>query len=90
MMVSVSDLRAAKRLSIADWNSLSPEDKRYAHSLLGSMYHYYDDLATHTAFANGRIELLREALQMAIDGKPHWRDEAQSALTATHPTVNEQ
>lgn len=62
MMVSVSDLRAAKQLATANWDSLSPEDRRYAHSLLGSMYRYYDDLATHTGFVNGRIEMLREAL----------------------------
>lgn len=62
MMVSVADLRAAKHLSTATWDSLSPEDRRYAHSLLGSMYHYYNDLATHTAFANGRIDMLQEAL----------------------------
>jgi len=61
-LVSVEDLRNAKRLSEADWESLSPEDRRFVHSLLGSMYHYYNDLATHTAFANGRIERLEEAL----------------------------
>jgi hypothetical protein len=81
-MVSVNDLRAAKQLSTANWDSLSPEDRRYTHSLLGSMYHYYDDLATYTSLANGRIERLCEALHMAIDGKPRWRDEARAALTS--------
>lgn len=83
MMVSVSDLRAVKQLSAARWDSLSEEDRRYVHSLLGSMYHYYDDLAMNTGFANGRIERLREALQMAIDDIPGWVEEAKSALLAS-------
>lgn len=83
MMVSVNDLRAAKRLSSADWDSLSSEDRRYTHSLLVSMYHYYGDLATYTALANGRIERLCEALNAAIVDKPRWRNEARAALAAS-------
>jgi hypothetical protein len=80
MMVEIADLRDAKRLSSAEWSSLSPADQQRAHSLLGSMYRYYDDLATHTMFANGRNERLREALVMAINNETGWRDEAQAAL----------
>lgn len=82
MMVSVKDLRDTKRLSMAVWHSLSPAEQRQVHLMLGSMYRYYDDLATYTAFANGRIERLREALQLALDNESGWRDEAEAALAA--------
>jgi hypothetical protein len=87
MMVEVADLRDAKRLSMANWSSLSPTDQQRAHALLGAMYRYYDDLATHTMFANGRNERVREALVMAINNADGWRDEAQAALRCTARTV---
>lgn len=82
MMVSVKDLRAAKELSTAAWGDLSPPEQERAHSLLGLMYRYYDDLATYTMIANGRIERLREALELALDNESGWRDRAQAALRA--------
>lgn len=65
-LVSVDDLRAAKRLSTAMWDGLLPSERQRALSLLGTMYRYFDELATYTGFANGRIEQLREALTMLI------------------------
>jgi hypothetical protein len=93
-MVSVDDLRNAKRLSTASWESLSQEDRRYVHSLLGSMYHYYDDLATYVAFANGRIERLREALQtlrpgLVLDLRYADDDDDKDAMRARIETVEE-
>lgn len=89
MMVEVADLRDAKRLSTANWSALSPADQQRVHSLLGTMYLYYDDLATHTMFANGRNERVREALVMAINNEDGWRDEAQAALRGAVRTTDE-
>ena len=85
MMVEIKDLRDSKRLAATTWDALSPPDQQRALSLLGTMYRNYDDLATYTAFANGRIERLREVLSMAIADQQGWRDEARAALRATEP-----
>lgn len=91
-MVSIEELRAVKRLSTATWDGLLPSERQRVLSLLGTMYRYYNNLATYTAFANGRIERLREALGMALANECGWRDEAQTALAASAPseTVNVQ
>jgi len=69
-MMLVADMRDAKRLSTTPWSSLSPTERERVHELLGIYYRAYDCLAMHTAFTNGRIEQLEEALsESSAQGK---------------------
>ena len=89
-MIELTDLRDAKTLSTQTWDGLLPSERRRALTLLGTMYRHYDELATYTAFANGRIDRLREALSAALANESGWRNEAQASLDAcpSPTTVN--
>lgn len=81
-MVPIADLNDAKRLSRSVWDNLLPSERQRTLALLGRMHGYYDELAIYTMVANGRIERLREALQLALFKEKGWEREAHATLAA--------
>lgn len=69
-------MRSAERLSALPYDALSEADRQHVLTLLGTFYRAYNRLATRLAFANGRIEQLKEQIEDAEEDR---RDAAAEA-----------